>query len=246
VFSLPTSINADTTALFLDIDGTLLELRDRPEDVAASDGLIRLLDALSVQLGGALSLISGRSIADIDRVFAPARFPAAGSHGAEIRLHPQDEVETAAARLPDDIVEELVDFAASRQGLLLEHKLGGASLHYRMAPQLEEQSRRLMDDLMVRVGEDFRLIPGKMVFEIAPVGHNKGSAIAAMMECEPFAGRQPVFVGDDVTDEDGFRAVNDMQGISVRVGPGSGSAAACTLDSVAAVHHWLESITNNA
>jgi trehalose 6-phosphate phosphatase len=245
VSSLSKTIDAAATALFLDIDGTLLELRDRPEDVVAGDDLIRLLDALSEQLGGALSLVSGRSIADIDRVFAPSRYPVAGSHGAEIRLHPEDEVETATAELPDDLMEELVGFAASHEGLLLEHKLGGASLHYRMAPHLEQACRRLMDDFMDRVGQEFRLIPGKMVFELAPLTHNKGQAIAAMMERAPFAGRRPIFVGDDVTDEDGFRAVNEMEGVSVRVGEDRDSAAVCTLDSVSAVRRWLESITNN-
>jgi trehalose 6-phosphate phosphatase len=245
VNSLPTTIDFAATALFLDIDGTLLELRDRPEEVAANDGLIALLEALSARLDGALSLVSGRSIDDIDRVFAPVKFPAAGSHGAEIRLHPQDEIETANAQLPDDVMSELVDFAASHDGLLLEHKLGGASLHYRMAPHLEEPSRRLMDDFMARVGQEFRLIPGKMVFELAPHSHNKGQAIAAMMEHDPFAGRRPVFAGDDVTDEDGFRTVNDLQGVSIRVGDDQGSAATCTLDSVAAVRRWLETIMNH-
>lgn len=242
--TLPTTFDDAAIALFLDIDGTLLDIRDRPDEVAASDDLVGLLDALSRQLGGALSLISGRSIGDIDRVFAPAKFPAAGSHGAEIRLHPQDEVETARAKLPDDVMTELVDFAASHDGLLLERKLAGASLHYRMAPHLEQRCRRLMDDLMARAGQDFRLIPGKMVFEIAPQSHHKGQAIAAMMEREPFAGRRPVFVGDDVTDEDGFRIVNEMQGVSVRVGDDPGSAAECTLESVAAVRRWLETIVN--
>jgi trehalose 6-phosphate phosphatase len=245
VFSLPTTIDNGATALFLDIDGTLLDIRDRPEEVAASDELVSLLDALSKQLGGALSLISGRSVADIDRVFAPVRFPAAGSHGAEIRLHPQDDVATTTVKLPDDVTSELVEFAASHDGLLLEHKLGGASLHYRMAPDLEEGCRRLMNDLMVRLGRDFRLIPGKMVFELAPLGHNKGQAIAAMMEREPFTGRRPVFVGDDVTDEDGFHVVNEMEGVSVRVGENRDSAAACTLESVAAVRHWLETKVNH-
>ncbi len=242
---LPTTTDTAATALFLDIDGTLLDLRDRPDDVAAGDDLIRMLNTLSDRLGGALSLISGRSIADIDRVFAPARFPAAGSHGAEIRLHPQDEVEIAAASLPDDVMTELAEFAAAHDGLLLERKLGGASLHYRMAPELLEQCRRLVDDLMVRVGQDFRLIPGKMVFELAPRSHDKGQAIAAMMEREPFAGRRPVFVGDDVTDEDGFRAVNDMQGVSIRVGEDRTSAATFMLDDVAAVRRWLETLLDH-
>lgn len=241
--SLPTTIDRAGTALFLDIDGTLLEIRDRPEEVAASRDLIDLLERLSGLLDGALSLISGRSIAEIDRIFAPVRFPAAGAHGAEIRLHPADEVDAASTRLPDAVMASLAGFADAHTGLLLERKLGGASLHYRMAPHLEAECRALVDKLMTEVGQDFRLIPGKMVFELAPRGHSKGKAIVAMMNRKPFAGRRPVFFGDDVTDEDGFRAVNEMQGISVRVGEDPDSAASFCLGSVAAVRRWLESVT---
>ena len=240
--SPPVTADCARTALFLDVDGTLLEIRDRPEDVVADAGLVDLLETLSSAFGGALSLISGRSIAQIDRIFAPARFAAAGAHGAEIRLHPDDDVKGAKRALPAGILSRLSELADSHPGLLLERKDGGASLHYRMAPELEAQCRRLVDKLMAELGEEFRLIPGKMVFEIAPRGHDKGKAIAAMMNREPFAGRQPVFIGDDVTDEDGFRTVNEMQGVSVRVGQEDDSAADYTLGSVADVRHWLQSI----
>jgi trehalose 6-phosphate phosphatase len=242
VHSLPTSIDTAKTALFLDVDGTLLDIRDRPEEVSADSELVELLDRLSSAVGGALSLVSGRSIAQIDRIFAPVQFPAAGAHGAEIRLHPEDAVHSSSSKLPGPILSRLEAFAQEHEGLLLERKDGGASLHYRMAPDLEARCRQLIDELMAEIGQEFRLIPGKMVFEIAPRGHDKGKAIAAMMRREPFAGRQPVFVGDDVTDEDGFRTVNAMRGVSVRVGEDRDSAAAHTLDSVADVRHWLESI----
>ena len=240
--SLPTTIDTDDSALFLDVDGTLLEIRDRPEEVCAETGLVELLDTLSSRVDGALSLISGRSIAEIDRIFAPVKFPAAGSHGAELRLHPSDDVDFRSEALPDGILSRLAAFAASHDGLLLERKSGGASLHYRMAPELEARCRRLVEELMIEIEQEFRLIPGKMVFELAPRGHNKGKAIAAMMNRKPFAGRRPVFVGDDVTDEDGFRTVNAMGGVSVRVGEDRDSAAAFTLGSVADVRRWLESI----
>jgi trehalose 6-phosphate phosphatase len=242
VHSLPTSIDTARTALFLDVDGTLLEIRDRPEEVVADAGLIALLDRLSSAFGGALSLISGRSIAQIDRIFAPVKFPAAGSHGAELRLHPDDDISGATRGLPAAVMARLSVLAEAHEGLLLEQKDGGASLHYRMAPDLEAQCRQLIDELMAEVGHEFRLIPGKMVFELAPRSHDKGKAIATMMNREPFIGRQPVFVGDDVTDEDGFRAVNTMHGISVRVGEENDSEADHTLDSVADVRQWLESI----
>jgi trehalose 6-phosphate phosphatase len=237
-------IETADTALFLDVDGTLLEIRDRPEEVVADPGLIHLLDTLSGRLDGALSLVSGRSVAEIDRIFSPARFPAAGAHGAEIRLHPQDVVSGSTAKLPASVVAGLEKFAAMHEGLLLEHKNGGISLHYRMAPGLEDLCREQVNGLMPQIEQEFRLIPGKMVFELAPRGHNKGKAIAAMMHRKPFAGRRPVFVGDDVTDEDGFTTVNAMGGVSVRVGEDRDSAAAYSLGSVADVRHWLESITD--
>jgi trehalose 6-phosphate phosphatase len=242
VHSPPKTIEPHATALFLDVDGTLLELRDRPQEVDADDELIDLLGRLSMRLDGALSLISGRSIAEIDRIFAPAHFPAAGSHGAEVRLHPDDEVDVTTTQLPEPVMAALDEFARTHDGLLLERKNGGASLHYRMAPEFEAECRQLVDELLAGIEQEFRLIPGKMVFELAPRGHNKGNAITAMMDRKPFAGRRPVFVGDDVTDEDGFRAVNLLHGISVRVGEDRDSAAACSLASVAAVRQWLESM----
>ena len=242
MLSPPTTIDSARTALFLDVDGTLLEIRDRPEEVIADPELVEVLDKLSAALDGALSLISGRSIAQIDRIFAPARFPVAGAHGAEIRLHPQDDVGGSSSELPGPILARLEALVQEHEGLLLEHKNGGASLHYRMAPGLEARCRQLIDEVMAEIGGEFRLIPGKMVFELAPRGHDKGEAIKAIMNREPFAGRRPVFVGDDVTDEDGFEAVNAMHGISVRVGDAGNSAAVHSLGSVAAVRQWLESL----
>jgi trehalose 6-phosphate phosphatase len=125
---------------------------------------------------------------------------------------------------------------------LLEEKRSGASLHYRRAPQLEAPCKALVGQLLPKIDEDFRLIAGKMVLELAPIDHNKGAAITEMMRREPFSGRRAVFVGDDVTDEDGFLAVNAMGGITIRVGGSRGSAAEYALPDVAAVRRWLESI----
>ncbi|MGW8370416.1 MAG: trehalose-phosphatase [Gammaproteobacteria bacterium] len=239
----PATIRPGTEALFLDVDGTLLEIRDHPGDVVADPPLIALLEDLLAGFGGALSLVSGRSVSEIDRIFSPVRFPAAGAHGAEIRLHASEAVGNTAVRLPADVAEALEKFAASHDGLLLEHKNGGVSLHYRLAPQLADDCRSVIDELLPSIAGDFRLIAGKMVLELAPRGHNKGLAIHEIMQSEPFAGRRPVFGGDDVTDEDGFRAVNDSDGISVRVGSIQNSAALYALDSVDAVRSWLESIS---
>jgi trehalose 6-phosphate phosphatase len=238
----PDNLEPSALALFLDVDGTLLEIEDDPAGVRAAPPLVELLLRLSGGLDGALSLISGRPVADIDRIFAPARFAAAGAHGAELRLHPDDPVSSTQSSLPAPTLGQLRAFAGSDPGLLLEEKQSGVSLHYRRAPQLEEQCTALVDRLLPDIERDFRLIAGKMVFEFAPREHHKGAAIREMMLRDPFAGRNPVFVGDDVTDEDGFRAVNALQGTTIRVGGNRGSEASYCLPDTAAVHRWLGSI----
>ena len=238
----PDNLEPSNLALFLDVDGTLLDIEDHPADVRADQALIALLGRLSQGLDGALSLISGRTVDDIDRIFAPARFAAAGGHGAELRLHPDDSVSSAKWSLPTSIIERIREFAANSPGLLLEEKRGGMSLHYRRAPELEKQCTTFVQSLLPEIEQDFRLIAGKMVFEFAPREHHKGAAISGMMQRDPFTRRRAVFVGDDVTDEDGFRAVNALGGIAIRVGGSRGSEAQYSLPDVAAVHRWLESI----
>ena len=238
----PENLEPSNLALFLDVDGTLLDIEDHPADVRAEQALVTLLERLSRGLDGALSLISGRSVTDIDRIFAPARFAAAGGHGAELRLHPDDSVSSTKWSLPAPVLERIREFAANSPGLLLEEKRGGVSLHYRRAPELEEQCTGFVRSLLPEIEQDFRLIAGKMVFEFAPRDHHKGAAISEMMQRDPFTRRRAVFIGDDVTDEDGFRAVNALGGIAIRVGGSRGSAAEYSLADVAAVHRWLESI----
>lgn len=235
----PDTLDTRQVALFLDVDGTLLEIRDDPADVVADDGLIHVLDACSAALGGAMCLVSGRSIVEVDRIFAPRAFPVAGAHGAELRFNGGGTVTVASVPLPAYIVETLENFADSNDGLLLERKPGGVSLHYRRAPELESECRALVDSVMADLDDDFRLIAGKMVLEIAPSAHNKGAAIRTFLEQPPFAGRAPVFLGDDVTDEDGFRAVNAAEGASIRVGDPGQSVAEFQLPDVAAVRPWL-------
>ena len=235
----PESLNSSAITLFLDVDGTLLEIRDNPADVIADNELIVLLRACSEKLGGALSLISGRSIAEVDRIFAPAIFPVAGAHGAEHRFGIGTVSFADARAMPDDVLSTLERFVVDNDGLLLERKRGGVSLHYRGAPGLARECQRLVAELMPVLGDAFRVIAGKMVLEIAPAGQNKGVAIQRFLERKPFAGRLPVFVGDDVTDEDGFREVIKRGGTAIRVGDIESSVAQYRLPNVAAVRPWL-------
>lgn len=154
----------------------------------------------------------------------------------------------ASEPLPEQVLERLKRFVDQNDGLQLEQKQGGAALHYRRAPELLPECRTLMRDLMPPLDSKFRLIEGKMVFEIAPRHHNKGDAIRKLLRFPEFCGRQPVFIGDDVTDEDGFVVVNELHGTSIRVGRDKPTAARYALDDVLEVRNWLQSMadTNRA
>jgi trehalose 6-phosphate phosphatase len=238
----PDKLDPNAVALFLDVDGTLLEIRNNPFDVSADASLVGLLEACLETLGGAMALISGRSVAEVDRIFAPAVFPVAGAHGAELRIDGGEIVTVAHEPFPKDALLPVQELAAAHEGLLLEYKRGGVSLHYRRAPELEGECGELVTRVMAEIGNAFRLIAGKMVFEIAPSAYDKGAAIRAFLKKPPFANRLPIFLGDDVTDEDGFLVVNELSGMSIRIGDIERSAARYRLDDVAAVRPWLERV----
>jgi trehalose 6-phosphate phosphatase len=227
-------------AMFLDVDGTLLEIVAHPDQVRAGPKLRELLAAAAHALDGALALVSGRSIASLDEIFSPLGLPAAGLHGLERRdahgrvHYPAGYGERIAAARGG-----LLEFVQSRPGLLLEDKGAALALHFRGAPSLEGQCRRQMDRALAAAGEDFHIQQGKMVLELKPSGRDKGAAIADFMQESPFFGRQPLFIGDDLTDEDGFRAVNAADGVSIRVGALPGSAARLVAPDVAAILAWL-------
>jgi len=242
----PDHISSAETALFLDVDGTLVDIQEDPSSVRADAGLVAMLERLADELGGALALVSGRSLAEIDRVFAPSAFPAAGAHGSELRVDGYAPESDPPPTVPERVRREAESFVDDRSGLLLEHKSNGLSLHYRRAPELEAASRDFVQAQLEQLGDEFRLIDGKMVLEIAPRAHSKGEAIRTLLEHGPFRDRRPVFVGDDVTDEDGFLAANALDGLSVRVGDIEASAARYSLPDVAAVRRWLVRLHDQA
>ena len=231
---LPPPLGRDA-ALFLDFDGTLVALAPTPEAIEVPPALVALLRDLSDQLGGALAVVSGRQIDAIDRFLAPLRLPAAGEHGVQ-RRDAQGRMQEQ--RAPDlvpilDIANEL---ARVHPGLLVERKHAAIALHYRLAPQLEAVCRHAMSRAIAGRPQ-FELMHGKFVFEVKPAGINKGVAIAAYLREPPFAGRTPVFAGDDTTDESGF-AVVQPRGIAIKVGAGP-SLALHRLESPLAVYEWL-------
>jgi trehalose 6-phosphate phosphatase len=237
-----------TAALFIDVDGTLVEIAARPELVRVQPGLPALLDRLAEQRDGALALVSGRPLLQIDRLFAPWLGAAAGLHGAQrrrpdggIASDGENPAEIAAAAALDRLRPAFAAFAEARPGVWLEDKGATLALHYRAAPEREAEIRELGEKSTREAGEALRMIAGKMVVELQPRCHGKDGAVAAFMAEPPFRGRVPVFLGDDTTDEDGFAEVNRRGGMSVRVGEAIGPTAAdYLLPSVRGVHEWLE------
>ena len=230
---------------FLDIDGTLLEHAERPDAVRPGEPLFRLLAELHRAAGGALALISGRSVSDIDALFSPLRLPAAGQHGVERRdasgaVH-RHAFPMAALR---GAAEPIRAFAKRHAGLVFEHKGYSMALHYRLAPRLAAAAHAVVREAARTVGEGVEVQRGKMVAELKPAGHDKGRAIEAFMRERPFAGRVPVFLGDDLTDEHGFRVVDRLGGHSIKVGHGPTVARWRLANPTAArtwLNEWLES-----
>lgn len=232
-------------AIFLDMDGTLLEHVERPDAIRSDAALGKLLAELDAVTGGALALISGRPVAVLDALFAPLELAVAGQHGIERRdarrtVHrhkfPLEPLRRA--------VRQLGEFAAGHAGLLLEDKGHSLALHYRLAPELAGAAREAVTRALATLGPEFEMQSGKLVFEIKPGGRDKGTAIEEFMAEPPFAGRLPVFIGDDATDEYGFEIVNRIGGHSIKVGPGP-SSARWRLADAAAVRVWLGAYVSN-
>ncbi len=233
-------------AFFFDVDGTLLEIAATPSGVRVEAELIAIMRRLHVRTGGAVAFISGRSVADIDALFPGLRLPIAGQHGLERRdasgvlhHHAPQGVDWPGLRM------RIHAAFADIEGLLLEDKGLSLAVHFRQQPSLEGQVAETLRRLVAGAGDAIKLQPGKCVLEVKPAGRDKGTAIAEFMAEAPFAGRRPVFVGDDITDEYGFRVVNDLGGDSVKVGDGK-SAARWRLDNVQAVHAWLADLLAQA
>jgi trehalose 6-phosphate phosphatase len=229
-------------ALFLDVDGTLLDIAPHPAAVKVDAPLRQLLSRLRTAAGGALALVSGRSVADVAALFAPLELCIAGQHGAERRDFSGRLLRQV--RQPVGLrvaAERLGRFVAERPGLVLENKGLNIAVHYRNAPAYEGEVAEQFATVIGELGEDFELQAGKMVYELKPAGQSKGAAIAQFMREAPFRGRVPVFAGDDLTDESGFAVANKLGGHSIKVGEGD-SVAAWRLPDPQGVRAWLRSV----
>jgi trehalose 6-phosphate phosphatase len=230
-------------ALFLDIDGTLLDIAPEPDLVVLPAELPKALLAAAAALNGALALVSGRSIAWIDRLFDPLRLPVAGQHGAEIRMIGDHSAE-AVVPVPDllGLRGRAAEIAATIPGVLLEEKTFGVAVHYRNAPQAGPELCNRLKQLVAELGDPFALFTGKMVFEVRSAVAWKERAVEAFMATAPFAGRKPVYIGDDVTDQDAFRAARRRGGYAIQVGPGPLELVDWYFDKPSAVRDWLAQV----
>lgn len=227
--------------LFLDVDGTLVELTDTPSQTQADPEIKSLLREVTERLGGAVALVSGRRIVTLDALFAPLKLAAAGLHGVERRkadgaIQGASFVDSQLDRARESL-QALVD---SHPGTLFEDKDRTIAVHFRTVPQFEPIVRDSIVAIAKSLGSNYHIQAGKMMFEIKPRGFSKATAIQAFMKEAPFSGRRPVFAGDDLTDQDGFSTVEAHDGISV--GVGDRVQAQFYLPDVTAVRMWLRQI----
>lgn len=213
-------------AVFFDIDGTLLDLAETPNAIIIPPALPADLNLLSHKLGGALALVTGRSVAFVDALFSPLQFPVAGLHGAEWR-GPDGRLQNISVPSEfEQLKQTIASEAGNWPGVLVEDKGAAIAVHYRLSPERQHDVEAMMDRYAVIVAPDWALQHGKMVTEFRPARANKGHAVESFLTCEPFDGRRPLVIGDDLTDETMFRVANTRRGKSIRIGPLSAETSA--------------------
>ncbi len=236
---LPSIDDLEHDCVFLDFDGTLVEIEDRPDDVRIDAATLNFIERLRDNVGRALALVSGRDIHVIDRLLYPLVLPVAGVHGLQRR--------DAAGRLHTPVIDQSVVEAIagraeaaflSEPGVVIERKAGAVAIHFRLRPDFEKKCHALARKI-VRDRPDLHMIKGKMVCEIRLHGNDKGAVIATFLEERPFKGRKPIFAGDDVTDEPGFVTVNACDGISIKIGEGV-TAAKYRAANILELRNWLD------
>jgi trehalose 6-phosphate phosphatase len=246
VAALSPTLKLQDYAILLDVDGTILDLAPSPREVFCPPFLRKTLYRLFDLTGGAVALVSGRAIDDLDLIFSPLQLAAVGGHGAEFRPFPGGDVDRErVAPLDKNLKRELAAVAALGPGILIEDKGYSLAIHYRLAPDKEA----LVRAFVARVCADcpaahIDVLPGKFVVEIKPAGFDKGKAVRELMTYPPFRGRSPVFIGDDTTDEAVFAIIPDLAGLAFSVGrdvPGVNGV----FSTPASVRRWLDRITRD-
>ena len=224
-------------SLFLDFDGTLVELAPTPDAIRVDGELTNLLERLSDRMAGRLAIVSGRAVRDVRSYLDPVGLAVSGSHGLEHAVQGCEPVDVERPAILDQVTQNLRLLAAEYPGVLIEEKPLGVALHYRQAPQFEDICRSAAEEAGRTAGLEVQA--GKLVFELKPAGADKGRALYRFMQQPPFAGTRPVFLGDDLTDEHGFRAARELGGAGILVGEDRPTAALYRLSGVPAVKLWL-------
>lgn len=212
--------DVDRFAFLFDVDGTLIDIAPTPDAVQVPVTLRHNLDRLKKLAGGAVALVSGRSLADLDFLFAPIKLTAVGGHGAEMRLHLNGTSEQhSVPALDADIKQQLGLIAAESDKILLEDKGYSVALHYRLIPDRQQAIEDAVAAIFATAPpHEVEILHGKFVIEVKRAGFNKGTAVRTLMQKEPFMSRRPIFIGDDITDEDAFAVVHELDGIAISVG----------------------------
>ena len=237
-------VDQRTTAIFLDIDGTLLDIAPTPLDVKVSDELRAVLASLRQAFGGAVAFVSGRPVAEMDRLFHPLQLAAVGGHGAEIRFAPDSEIKRSRiATLDDELRAAFARIGRIGEGVIIEDKGYSLAIHYRLAPDLGGEIMKGVTSICRNDRCDsLEILPGKLVVEIKPGGYDKGTGLREMMSVPPFTGRKPIFVGDDVTDNAAFAVLPDFGGAGFSVG-GAVPGTSFNFDGPQDVRRWLRDLT---
>ncbi|MCZ4347202.1 trehalose-phosphatase [Devosia sp. J2-20] len=233
---------APQLAIFTDFDGTLVELAETPDGIDVPESLAHQIEQTAREMNSAFAVLTGREIADIDKFLSPLILPIAGAHGTQRRRADGvvEEIDPASLSGAEAIARAIEPLVQAHPDLIMETKEGAVALHFRQAPELEDVVRHAMQDA-VADNEHFTLVPGKMVLEARPRGVSKGEALRAFMREEPFIGRTPIFIGDDVTDEDGFIAAQDLGGVGIKLGDGD-TAARMRIADVVSVRALLQGL----
>lgn len=236
----------DKCALLFDVDGTLIDLAATPDTIDVPQDLLARLEKLLACTSGALALVSGRTIANLDEIMKPLKLPVVGGHGAEMRLLSGGEVQSAIVTPMDrHLKQRFIAISALAPGILVEDKGYSVALHYRLAPQVEQQIYDAVAAIRADLPEaPIEVLAGKFVVEIKHEGFSKATAVKELMKLPPFAGRYPIFLGDDVTDESVFGIMPDLKGISYSVGR-MAQGVAGHFDSPHDVRVWLALMIDN-
>jgi trehalose 6-phosphate phosphatase len=242
--SLPT--DPHDLAILLDVDGTLLDLAPTPREVWVPHSLRETLARLWDRTDGALAFVSGRPVSDLDLIFTPLQLPAVGGHGAEIRvLAGTPAGEPRIPPLESRVKRMFAEIAEAGPGIIIEDKGYSLALHYRLAPDKEDIVLRAVAAICAGLpGTPIELLPGKSMVEIKQVGFNKASGVRELMSYPPFAGRRPIFIGDDITDESVFAMLPEIDGLPIVVGRSVPGVDLC-FDSPTEVRAWLERLSRN-